>query len=54
MVKKELIMKALSIVIDLSASFLLPLVSDKLKEGFDKKERRQMIKEEIQSYLEAH
>lgn len=53
MAKKELFLKGVSILIDLLAAFLLPMASNKIKESFDKKEHREIIKEEVQLYLEA-
>lgn len=52
--KKDLILKGISILIDLLASFVLPMASDKIKDGFLKKEQQDTIKEEVQKYLEAH
>lgn len=54
MIQKEILLKGISIILDLASSFILPMVSDKISETFDKKEQREIIKEEVARYMEAH
>lgn len=51
MVKKELVLKGLSIILDLLSAFILPSISEKIKCNSAKNQQREIIKEEIQSYF---